>query len=311
MSATKTLSGRIKSADPEGRFTAVVSTYGPEPDLQGDVVVFGAYQRTISEWAASPNRLPVLFGHQWNDDPFSHLGWVDSMEEVQGLGLVVEGVLDLTNPKAAYVSALLKQRRVKEFSIGYSVRKDHRRSDGATELLDVDLIEISVVLKGADRRTALLGAKAAAAPAGADLAAELLAKGYDRDLVGAVFGMPRARPAAIDLESELLAKGYDPDLVARAFGKSVQDEAVRAREAARAAALARFEAVNRDLMLGGTIPGIEADRARDAAQVAQEEADRAARAAERAREAVQDQAAAEARRERMLDEMPRAFGGRQ
>lgn len=142
------------------RFEAIVSVFG-NVDVQGDRVVKGAFAKSIGEWRAKGDPIPVIWSHMWGD-PFAHIGWADPKDVVEtDQGLKVIGFVDDDNPFAVQVYRLMKGRRVKEFSFAYDVRKERRsKDDGANELLDLSIIEVGPALKGANPDTELLGVKA-------------------------------------------------------------------------------------------------------------------------------------------------------
>jgi Caudovirus prohead serine protease len=83
----------------------------------------------------------------------SHIGYVTKAVQT-AKGLEVEYKLDIdTNPKAAQIFRLLKERRVTEHSFAYDVLDERRAEDGANELLELDLIEVGPALKGANPAT--------------------------------------------------------------------------------------------------------------------------------------------------------------
>jgi HK97 family phage prohead protease len=151
----------FKAADPaSGQFEALVSVFG-NIDLGGDRVVKGAFAKSLARWDESGDPIPVIWNHMW-DNPEAHIGKVapgDAAETDDGL--LVKGQLDMDNPFAAQVYRLLAERRVKEFSFGYSVT-DAERKDGALNLLDLDLFEVGPTLKGMNPATELLAVKALA-----------------------------------------------------------------------------------------------------------------------------------------------------
>ncbi|MFD7410626.1 HK97 family phage prohead protease [Kitasatospora purpeofusca] len=172
MPRTKECTARIKAAGPgdglvEGQFVALVSVFH-NIDSVGDVAVPGAFTRTLAEWRAKGDPIPVLWSHDW-DDPFSHVGVVvDARETPDGLEVTGQ-IQDLdTNPTAAQVYRLLKGRRVTQFSFAYRVREgawvdsedEDGRYTGYYELRDLDLIEVGPCLVGANQATELLAVKA-------------------------------------------------------------------------------------------------------------------------------------------------------
>lgn len=142
-----------------GQFEALVSVFN-NIDFQGDRVLPGAFQKSLTKWRKAGNPIPLIWSHDWGD-PHAHIGKADPDDvEETAEGLVVKGTIDLDNPFAAQVYRLLKERRVREFSFGYAIKKERKAEDGANELVDLDIIEAGPTLKGANPDTALLGVKA-------------------------------------------------------------------------------------------------------------------------------------------------------
>lgn len=142
----------------QGQIEALVSIFN-NVDLMGDRIVPGAFTKSIAEWKASGDPVPVVFSHEWGD-LFSHIGVVDSLEETPK-GLRAVYTLDIAdNPAAAQAFKLLKRRTLKEHSFAYDVVNEHRAKDGANELTELKIIEIGPTLKGANPETELIGVKA-------------------------------------------------------------------------------------------------------------------------------------------------------
>lgn len=153
----------------EGQFTAYASVFGNK-DSYGDVVIPGAFAETIAEWAASPNALPLLFGHNMSD-PDYNIGHVISAEEDEH-GLLVTAQLDLETAKGAQTYRLLKGRRISQMSFAYDVLEGawiDKTEDGQEEyfyeLRKLRLYEVSVVTIGANQETEILAVKSAASAA--------------------------------------------------------------------------------------------------------------------------------------------------
>jgi HK97 family phage prohead protease len=147
----------------KGEFEALVSVFG-NVDRGGDRVMPGAFGKTLAEWGEKGDPIPIIWNHMW-DNPEAHIGAADPGDVVEtddGL-FVKRGRIDLDNPFAAQVYRLLSERRVKEFSFGYSVRDAETAKDGAYDLLDLDLFEIGPTLKGMNPATELLAVKSLAA----------------------------------------------------------------------------------------------------------------------------------------------------
>ena len=152
---------QIKAGEGDtGAFTALVAVYG-NVDLQGDRIVEGAFDRSIKEWQATGDPIPVIWSHNWAD-PAAHIGYVDpnNMESTPE-GLKVAGKLDIDEPFAGKVHRLMKERRVKQLSFAYDVRDEKLAKDGANELLELGIIEIGPTLKGANPATDVLSVKGA------------------------------------------------------------------------------------------------------------------------------------------------------
>ena len=148
---------------PVGTFEAIVSVFG-NVDLGGDRVIKGAFAKTLSDWEASGDPIPVIWSHEW-DDPQSHIGYVIQAEEREE-GLYVKALLDVeNNDRAAYVARLLKERRVREFSFGYFTRGFEDVKDpefgNVREITEIDLFEVGPTLLGMNPETVLLQAASA------------------------------------------------------------------------------------------------------------------------------------------------------
>jgi HK97 family phage prohead protease len=149
-------------ADAEaGTFEATVAVFG-NVDKGGDRILPGAFNNTLTKWAASGDPIPVILSHQW-DNPMAHIGVVDEAKETDK-GLFVKGTLDVKdNDVARQVHRLMKRRSLKEFSFGYSIPKggEKRAKDGANELTEIDLAEVGPTLKGMNPATELHAVKSA------------------------------------------------------------------------------------------------------------------------------------------------------
>jgi HK97 family phage prohead protease len=189
---TKQCTARIKAAGAaeglsEGQFTALVSVFG-NTDSVGDVVQPGAFTKTLADWAAKGDPIPVIWSHDW-DDPFSHVGIVVSAKETPD-GLEVTGqILDLdTNDTAQQVYRLLKGRRVTQFSFAYDVVEgawvegtdEAAGRYGYYELRELKLYEVGPCLVGANQETELVAAKTEALAAGVKEGRVLGVKHLDR-----------------------------------------------------------------------------------------------------------------------------------
>lgn len=154
---------RVKAAGPgddlpEGSFEGYCSVFGNK-DSYGDIVVKGAFEKTLAEWGEKGDVIPLLWGHDFAD-PFSSIGTIDKAEE-DDYGLKVTGTFDLENPKAQQVYRLAKGRRVTGMSFAYDVR-DHEVKDDAVYLKDLHIYEASIVPIGANPEAGVTDVKSAA-----------------------------------------------------------------------------------------------------------------------------------------------------
>lgn len=160
--------GVVGGFDGEGEFEAVVAVFN-NVDHVGDRIMPGAFANSLTKWAASGDRIPIVFDHRWSDlDAIA--GEVLEAQEllpgdsrlpaaIKGLGgLYVRGQLDLEDDFGRKLFNRLKRRRVREFSFAYSIVRERKAKD-ANELLEVDIIEVGPTLKGANPATQLIGVK--------------------------------------------------------------------------------------------------------------------------------------------------------
>lgn len=166
----KTFAARVKLADdtPDettgepasgaGVFEALVSVFGNK-DSYGEVVMPGAFTRTLDEWEKSGDPIPVYWSHRL-DDPDFNIGHVLEAKETDD-GLWVKAQLDLDNPKAKSTHNLMKSRRVTQFSFSFNVPPGGaKEGEDAIELHDIDLYEVGPTPIGANPETDLIGVKA-------------------------------------------------------------------------------------------------------------------------------------------------------
>jgi hypothetical protein len=144
--------------DGSGRFSAVVSTFGPPADLQGDVVAPGAFLKSIADWRSRDMRPTLWWQHDYSN-PNAAIGIIERMYEAEE-GLIIEAQLDLDHEPALAVYEGLLARRLKEFSIGFAIISEHKEAD-YNVLDEVAILEASVVYAGANRFTRVLDIKTA------------------------------------------------------------------------------------------------------------------------------------------------------
>jgi HK97 family phage prohead protease len=151
----------FKKLDDSGTFEATVAVFG-NVDKGGDRIMPGAFEKSLAQWEASGDPIPVIFNHDWGT-PDAHIGVVEKAIETEQ-GLLVKGRLDVEdNPVAKQVHRLMMRRSLREFSFGYSVPKggETRAKDGAMDLTQIELAEVGPTLKGMNPATELHNVKSA------------------------------------------------------------------------------------------------------------------------------------------------------
>lgn len=130
----------------DGEFLAYPSTFTRTPDSYGDVVAPGAFAKTIADWKASGDVMPIMYLH----DPNQIVGAATDMGE-DDHGFWVKGKFD-DDPASQKVYRLLKGRRLSSLSFAYDVADEGPvQLDGgvkANELRAVNVHEASLLPKG-------------------------------------------------------------------------------------------------------------------------------------------------------------------
>ncbi len=156
----------VKAVTATGAFTGLASTYG-NPDLHGDVVLPGAFTRSLRDRP----RVPVLWQHH-ADVPIGTAALED-----RPAGLLVRAQLVLADPQAQAAHAHLQAGSVTGLSIGFQTLVEDTATIGGRHvrrLKEIDLWEVSVVTFPANERARILDVHAAADPD--DFAATLAAR---------------------------------------------------------------------------------------------------------------------------------------
>lgn len=126
------------AADEIGVFGGYASVFG-EPDSYGDTIKSGAFRKALRDRKATGG--PAMF---WNHNPDQPIGvWLEIAEDERGLK--VAGKLVTETAKGAEAYALLKAGAVNGLSIGFRARSAERGPNGGRVLIDIDLVEISLV----------------------------------------------------------------------------------------------------------------------------------------------------------------------
>lgn len=108
-------------------------------DHGGDIVMPGAFKRTLAEHRKEKSLLPML----WMHNPDQVIGkWQDMREDDHGL--LVRGILAET-PQGDEIHTLLKMEAVRGMSIGFQTVDQDFDNDGNRLLKEIRLWELSVV----------------------------------------------------------------------------------------------------------------------------------------------------------------------
>ena len=160
--ARKSFPLALKAANDEtGSFRALVSVFDVI-DSYDEVIMPGAFTKSLEEFGDSP--IPVLWNHDWSSMN-AHLASAKGVETEEGLE--IEAQFDMDDPDSVKAYRLLKSGRIKEFSIGGyepsgAVRLAERDGRDVWEVHEFKLVEVSLVLRGANPETRLIDVKSAA-----------------------------------------------------------------------------------------------------------------------------------------------------
>lgn len=143
-------------ADGEGFLTGYASVFDVV-DRQGEIVRRGAYRRTLAEHKVQRTSPALLWSHKL-DHPIGR--WVELREDERGLW--AKGKLSLNTDAGKQAYTHLVNGDLDGLSIGFVVPDGGRKyaGDGTFELLDIDLVEISVVTAPANRGARISSVKA-------------------------------------------------------------------------------------------------------------------------------------------------------
>lgn len=127
-------------ADGSGKFEGYASTFGNE-DSSGDTVRKGAFVKSLAARKASGRKLKML----WNHSRMEPIGAFNKAAE-DNSGLYVEGQLTLGVRRADEMHLLMLDDVIDSMSIGgYVDKEEYDNKTGKSELIIIDLQEISPV----------------------------------------------------------------------------------------------------------------------------------------------------------------------
>lgn len=141
---------KFAADDASGKFSGYGAVFN-NVDGGGDVIIGGAFKRTLREWEGKGKFPPMLLQHGgWgtNADDLLPIGRWTAMEET-ARGLKVTGELfALGTERGTYIHEGLKSGALDGLSIGYRVKKftqGTKPTEPRRKLEDIDLVEVSVV----------------------------------------------------------------------------------------------------------------------------------------------------------------------
>ena len=132
----------LKKIGDENGITGMGSVFG-DLDSYRDIVLPGAFAKSIKEMKAADRVIPMLWQHR-SDEP---IGYWDSFKESEK-GLELGGDFVLEVEKAREAQALSKRKVVTGLSIGYTVPKggsEYDKEKNINFLSEIDLWEVSLV----------------------------------------------------------------------------------------------------------------------------------------------------------------------
>ena len=141
---TFTAPAEFKSLDEGGSFEGYASVFGVQ-DSDGDVIVKGAFKKSIDRFAERGKRPKML----WQHNPGIIVGSFTEVRE-DDVGLFVRGSLILDVEKGREAYALMKAGELDAMSVGFNI-EGAQPGDGRGRVIDdADLWEVSLVTWGAN-----------------------------------------------------------------------------------------------------------------------------------------------------------------
>lgn len=147
----------IKELTDTGRIEGLLAGFG-NVDSHGDVIASKAFTRTLAERGGRP--LPMLLHHDMHRPIGAWKEWAEMPD-----GLYVKGELTLATRDAQEAHALAKSGALTGLSIGFRYR-DARidQRSGENHVLDLDLVEGSLVTVPSNPRTHVSAIKTISGP---------------------------------------------------------------------------------------------------------------------------------------------------
>lgn len=150
----------LLKADEAGTISGFFSTYEKTPDSYGDIILPGAFTKTIEKRKESGHPFPLCFNHDFD----KVIGVVDSVEEKENGPYIEAHFLDTA--QAQDVREMVKSGAIYQFSFAYDVIKARKPTEeeekaGVFNVLEeVEVFEISVVTVPANQNAIVTDVKA-------------------------------------------------------------------------------------------------------------------------------------------------------
>jgi HK97 family phage prohead protease len=122
-----------------GLIAGYASVFGAV-DHFNEIVVVGAFTRSLAEWQAKGRMPPIL----WSHDPSEPIGSIITLREDQ-VGLFFEAQLNLKTDRGREAFQHIRANDVSGSSVGFRTVKSKSNGDGTLLLTEIALMEISVV----------------------------------------------------------------------------------------------------------------------------------------------------------------------
>jgi len=134
----------IKELDEGGFFEGYASVFGVQ-DSDGDVIVKGAFQKSLDNYMAK-GKMPKML---WQHDHRQIIGKYTEMREDDN-GLWVKGSMIMETEKGREAYALLKAGVLDALSVGFNITEAGQEGMRGRVIEEVDLWEVSLVTWGAN-----------------------------------------------------------------------------------------------------------------------------------------------------------------
>lgn len=166
--------------DKTGEFEGYGSVFGGKPDSYGDIIMPGAFSKTLKAGGRNGNGIALL----WQHDQRNPIGvWTEIVEDKRGLKM--KGKLTLGVRQADEALLLMRDGAIKGLSIGFNLAKNGSTYDsdtGVRYLKEIILWEVSLVTFPASVRSQVTKVKAIEeAQSVEELALALKAAGFSKE----------------------------------------------------------------------------------------------------------------------------------